>query len=221
MANKKQIISFLKALKANNSKEWMDNNRSEYHTAKDNWLDEIQQILRRLSVHNQAYFSLLKPKDTISRINNNRRFNQNLPVYKNYFTFSVMDKSDLFSPLHLSIGAESSFVGVGYHSPEKEQLQSIREAIDYDGQELQDILEEKSFVDFYGGISDYSKKLKTSPHGYSNDHKYVDLLRYKSFVVSRNLSEGEFLSDQFIDIIERAYLVSQPFRAFLKKATSV
>lgn len=220
MSNKQAILDFLKDLNQNNTKEWMDANRDRYVFAKDAWLEEVQQILTLLGKFDQNYFIQFKPKDCISRITNNRIFNPNLPIYKDFLTFSIMDKTDIFSPLHISVGAESSFIGCGYHSPEKQTLKNIRDAIDYDGKSLHDILENKPFKDFFGGLSNFTEPLKTSPKGYDKDHPFVEYLRYKNYTVARNLTHEEFVGNNFLTLVEQAYELSTPFRDYLKKASS-
>jgi uncharacterized protein (TIGR02453 family) len=218
--DKKEIFCFLKDLLQNNSKAWMDDNRHRYTQAKAIWLTEIEKILDFLRNDDSAYFGRFEAKDCISRITNNRMYKPDLPPYKDYFTFSVMDKSDIFSPIHISVGAENSFVGCGYHNPDKETLKNIRGAIDYEGEVLQEILEEKDFKAFFGGLSDYNEKLKTSPKGYAKDHPFVEYLRFKNFTIMRSLTETEVISDEFIEIVKKAYILSKPFQAFLKKANS-
>jgi uncharacterized protein (TIGR02453 family) len=219
--NNKTILAFLKDLGQNNSKEWMDANRNRYIQAKECWLTEVQKILLILCKYDNEYFSRFQPKDCISRITNNRIFNPNLPLYKDYFTFSIMDKTDMFSPLHVSIGGEKSFVGCGYHNPEKHTLKSIRDAIDFDGQALKDILENKRFKSFYGGLSNYLEPLKTSPKGYSKDHPFVEYLRYKIFTVMHELTAKDIEGKNFLPIIEEAFTLAKPFRDYLKKASSL
>ena len=220
MNNRQQILEFLSDLSQNNSKEWMDDNRKRYETAKDLWLSEVQNILDILSKYD-ANHGKLKPKNCISRITNNRLFNKNLPIYKDFFTFSVMENMDDFSPLHISFGVNGSFVGCGYHNPDKQTLSSIRDAIDYEGQILKDILENKEFKNFFGGLSTFTEPLKTSPKGYPKDHPYVDYLRYKNYCVDRKLSREDLISDNFMNIIEHSYQLSTPFREFLRRANSV
>jgi uncharacterized protein (TIGR02453 family) len=221
MKNNKIVLNFLKDLSQNNSKEWMDTNRERYIIAKECWLNQVQEILQMLFKYDNEYFSRFDPKNCISRITNNRMYNPNLPLYKDFFTFSVMDKTDIFSPLHISVGAENSFVGCGYHNPDKQTLKNIRDAIDYDGQSLKDILENKKFKSFFGGLSNFTEPLKTSPQGYAKDHPFVEYLRYKNFTVSHNLTAKDIQGDNFMEIIEQSYILSEPFRNYLKKANSM
>jgi uncharacterized protein (TIGR02453 family) len=221
MNNNKIVLDFLKDLSQNNSKEWMDDNRAQYMAAKELWLDQVQQILTMLGKYDDAYFSRIDPKSCISRITNNRMYNPNLPIYKDFFTFSIMDKSDIFSPLHISIGGENSFVGCGYHNPDKQTLKNIRDAIDYDGQSLKDILENTSFKEFFGGLSNYTEPLKTSPQGFAKDHPFVEYLRYKNYTAMHSFTQQEIEGDDFLKIVEQAYVLSEPFRVYLKKANSI
>ncbi len=221
MKNNKIVLDFLKDLSQNNSKEWMDTNRDRYITAKECWLNQVQEILQMLCKYDNGYFSRFDPKNCISRITNNRMYNPNLPLYKDFFTFSVMDKTDIFSPLHISVGFENSFVGCGYHNPDKQTLKNIRDAIDYDGQQLRSILENKKFKSFFGGLSNFTEPLKTSPRGYAKDHPFVEYLRYKNFTVSHSLTRNDIESDNFLEIVEQSYVLAEPFKNYLKKANSI
>ncbi|GLR17552.1 DUF2461 domain-containing protein [Portibacter lacus] len=214
MSNKK-IYDFLRDLTANNSKEWMDENRKRYHEAKDIWLEQIAQILKRLEKYDERMASI-KPKDTIMRINNNRRFQPNLPVYKDNFGFSPVGMSEPSFYIHIS--PSGSFIGGGLYRPDKETLKKIREAIDYDGEKLLEITQQSSFTSYYGGIGEDQEMLKTSPRGYSEDNKNIELLRRKSFTAIRNITPKEVASKDFLDLVEEGYKELIPFNAYLKQA---
>ena len=86
----------------------------------------------------------------------------------------------------------------GFISQKMNILKSIRGAIDYNGEELLKILKKPSFKKLYGEMMQ-DDMLKTSPGGYSQDHRFIDLMRYKSFAVKHDLSIGMkiFSSDIF------------------------
>ena len=174
----KKVYAFLKDLGNNNSKQWMDDNRKYYHEAKQIWIDQLDAIYTRLANHDSR-FDTVVPKKTIMRINNNRMFHPDRPVYKDNFGASPFGKD---SPeLYLHISPNGNMIGGGMYRPDNDGLKKIREAIDYDGQELLDIINKKSFIKYYGGLTYDHTKLKTSPRGYPIDHEYIDLLRRKSF----------------------------------------
>jgi uncharacterized protein (DUF2461 family) len=86
---------------------------------------------------------------------------------------------------------------------------------------LKDILENKKFKSFFGGLSNFIEPLKTSPQGFAKDHPFVEYLRYKNYTVMHILTRKDIETDNFLKIIEECYIVSEPFRNFLRKANSV
>ncbi len=220
MNDKAYILEFLSELREHNSKEWMDKNKERYQTAKEIWLKEIELILGRLTKHDPTYLSV-EPKSTLSRINNNRRFHPDKPIYKDFFTCEPSGKQSAGALFYLSFGPGKSFMGGGFWKPEKEKVDMIRSEIDYNGAELKKIIDNKKFQDFYGGLGEDPDKLKTAPQNYPNNHDYIDLLRHKNFVAIRNLTDAEAASPDFIDLVEEAYLTILPFSNYLKKATAM
>jgi uncharacterized protein (DUF2461 family) len=61
-------------------------------------------------------------------------------------------------------------------------------------------------------------QLKTAPKGYDKDHPAIDLLRYKSFVLSRTLSDKEVLSKDFALKAASIFKEMSPFIEFLNSA---
>lgn len=219
MVQKEYIFRFLRDLRKNNSKDWMDANRNRYEKAKTCWLDEIEKILERLAKHDSG-FSQVKPKDAIERINNNLMYHPEKPTYKDHFGCEPKSVKNQ-GAVYIAVGPSQSFIGGGMHNPEKESLDKVRKAIDYDGHKLHDIIESKDIQDYFEGLSKDPKKLKTSPKGYSQDHEHIELLRRKNFTVMKQLTEDEVTGDEFINIIEKAYLKMKPLNDYLGRAMSV
>lgn len=217
MVDKKYMFDFLEDLSNNNSKEWMDENRARYQKAKEIWLEEVDLILTRLAKHD-PYFIQFQPKQTISRINNNRRFDQSKPLYKDYFNCMPMNRDDRYAKIAIAAGVSWSFLGGGLYMPEKEPLEKMRQAVDYDGEVLKEIVQEPRFKAFFGGLSEDKNALKTAPRGYAKDHPHIDLLRRKSFTATVDLSPELVQSDHFVDHVEEAYLLLQPFNEYIEKA---
>ncbi|MEL6863473.1 MAG: DUF2461 domain-containing protein [Bacteroidota bacterium] len=213
---KVKIFEFLHDLKHNNSKEWMDKNRKRYQEAKEIWLDEIQQILNRLENQIPAFQSV-NPKDTIMRINNNRRFNPSLPIYRTYFTFGVSDQK-VGPYYHLSISPDESIIGGGLYRPDSDTLKKVREAIDYDAGPLLKTVSTDHFQSFYKGMSKDEQMLKSSPKGYPKDHPQIGLLRRKNLTAIRSLSQKEIIADTFVDLVEEAFTLIQPLNDYFTQA---
>ncbi|MEM0996830.1 MAG: DUF2461 domain-containing protein [Bacteroidota bacterium] len=214
---KKEILHFLQDLSDNNSKEWMDAHRSRYQAARDSWLALVQEVLDRLKAHNPD-FGLVRPKDTVSRINNNRRFHKDKPLYKDFFSCEPSGKGTANSLFYFAMGLSWSFVGGGMYHPPKEKLSAFRSAIDYNGEEFRELVQAERAQAFYGGLSQYADTLKTAPAGYPKDHPHVEFLRLKSITLTRDLTTEDFIGDGFLDLIEEAYLAFRPVEEYILEA---
>lgn len=210
------MMEFLEDLSTNNSKDWMDENRNRYHAAKDVWLRVVEEILTKLTEINPE-FALVQPKSTLSRINNNRRFQPDKPVYKDFFSCEPSGKGLVKSMYYFAAGKSWSFLGGGLHNPEKEKLGAFRNAIDYDGEEFHSLVHDSEFQRFFGGMSSMTPGLKTAPRGYPKDHPWVEYLRLRSITATRDLSKAEILSDSFSDLIAEGYQIFRPMESYLQK----
>jgi uncharacterized protein (TIGR02453 family) len=214
--SKRKIFDFLQGLRENNSKEWMDENRHRYHEAKDIWLEEVARFLKRLSPHDPT-IEKLPPKKTIMRINNNNMFHPDKPTYKDSFGFDPY-KGRNRPAFYVHLSPSGSFLYGGLWRPDPDALKKMREAIDYDGDELMRIVEKKSFQDFFGGLEADAEALKTRPQGYASDHKHIDLLRRKNFTIVRPLTQEEIVGPGFVDVVERGFVEMAPFLGYLRRA---
>jgi uncharacterized protein (TIGR02453 family) len=111
-------------------------------------------------------------------------------------------------------------MGGGYWHPSSKLLSSIRDAIDYNGEELQAILNKKSFVNTFGGMLK-AESLKNPPKGYSNDHPYIDLLKRRSFAAGWTFKPQEVLDENFDNKVIEIYKELLPFRRYLNEAVTV
>lgn len=217
--NFENLFNFLETLNANNSKEWMDDNRRWYETVKAdyvNWLEELDSSLSKID---PDYYPTTGKK-AINRINNNLLFHPNKPTYKDHFG-AGLDKRPKTGDFYIHLGIEECFVAGGFYKPKPEFLKSIRQAIDYNGDEFKKILGDKKFFEHFGGLMEDEDQLKTSPKGFSKDHKHIDLLRLKSFAVVKPFARKAVFAKEFKDEIIEAYSVMLPFRRYLNKAVTV
>lgn len=212
----KLILDFLRELSSNNSKQWMDENRDRYTEARNIWLAEVEIFLRTLAVYDEK-LEMLQPKDTVHRINNNRRFQPDKPLYKDNFTFTPYMKIAPAS-FHLSVSPGNSFVGGGLYRPPADILSKVRGRIADDGDLLEEILNDSEFLKFYGELALKEEALKSAPIGYSKDHPHIDLLKMKSFVVMKKLSDEELIEMDLLELVEKSFLLVKPMIDYLNLA---
>ena len=213
-----KLFDFLRDLNKNNHKEWMDANRKRYHEVRDfyiGWLNALDIQLAKIDPD----YSPTMGKQAINRINNNLMFHPDKPVYKDHFG-AGLDKQKGKGDFYIHIGINESFVAGGFYKPQKQILDSIRAAIDYNGEEFRKIIDKPSFKATFDQLLQ-DDRLKSSPKGYSNDHRYIDLLRNKSFAVMHPFQQKEILQEDFQQKVIEVYKEMLPFRRYLNHAVSV
>ncbi|MBD3630074.1 DUF2461 domain-containing protein [Cyclobacterium sp.] len=211
------ILHFLEELTQNNSKDWMDANRDWYLQVKERLLEDVAEILSALS-ERQPLFSELRPKDCIFRQNRDVRFSANKQPYKTNMAayFAIGGKKSAGPGYYLHLQPGGSFVGGGIYMPAAETLKKIRQEIDYSGEELDNILHRPEFHSFFGDME--GEQLKTSPRDYDKDHPYLKYLKYKSFIVSKPVSDQEIHSGNYVKQAISAFEMMLPFYEFLERA---
>ena len=103
--------------------------------------------------------------------------------------------------------------------PEADLLKAIRQEIDYNGSDFRLIIEDPSFMKYYGNLeSEYI--LKTCPKGYEQDHPEIEFLKLKSFTFSHKLNNSELINSGSVDQVVNGFVKLNPFIAFLRNAIS-
>lgn len=216
--NFKELFQFLETLQKNNSKDWMDENRDWYHQVRDDyklWLAEMDLYL--VDVDSDYYPT--SPAKALNRINNNLLYHPNKPTYKDHFG-AGLDKKPKTSDFYIHLGVEECFLAGGFWRPKSDFLKSIRQAIDYNGEVLNELIQEKKFKEMFGGL-EADEKLTNAPKGFSKEHPHIDLLKNKSFVAYKTLTRNQILAPNFQEIVKETYLAMLDFRRYLNKAVSV
>lgn len=196
----------------------MDANRKWYHSVRDEYIAWLDEMNATLMVTHEDYYDT-PGKKGINRINNNLMFHPNKPIYKDHFG-AGFDKRPNTGDFYLEIGIERCMFAGGLWRPEPKKLRSIRDAIDYDGEELKKILNKKSFKQMFGGLWE-DVKLTNSPKGFSNEHPHIDLLRNKTFAVASEFSTKEIFEKNFEEKVIKVYKEMLPFRRYLNQAITV
>lgn len=216
--NFQELFDFLEDLNRNNSKEWMDANRKRYEKVRDAYKKWLQEMDLMLAEVDSNYYTTL-PGKAINRINNNLLYHPNKPVYKDHFG-AGLDKRPKTGDFYMHLGIEEKFIGGGFYRPKSDLLKSIREAIDYNGEELVEIIEKPSFVKLFGGLYK-DEELTNAPKGFDKNHPHIDLLKKKTFVVMYELKLDDILSPKYKELVKEVYLEMLPFRRYLNKAVTV
>lgn len=214
----KALFTFLTDLQHNNSKAWLDAHRNRYLELRREFIRWLEALDLRLAEVDPEYYPTRAAK-AMNRINNNLKFHPDRPVYKDHFA-AGLDQAPGTGDFYIQVGPAESLLAGGIWRPPPGNLRSLREAIDYNGEELRAILNKKSFVQTFGGLYP-DAQLQTAPRGYSQDHPQIDLLRQKTFAVVHPLSKRTIFSTDFQAYVVQVYLEMRPFRRYLNKALTV
>ncbi len=214
----KNMVTFLKELQANNSKDWMDANRRWYKEVRNDYITWLDTMNVKLFTVDDDYFDT-PGRRGINRINNNLLFHPNKPIYKDHFG-AGLDKRPNTGDFYVEIGIDRCMFAGGLWRPDSKVLRSIRDAIDYDGDVLQEILNKPSFKNMFGELYK-DERLKTAPKGFSKDHPHIELLRNKTYAVVHEFSTTETMKGDFDAKLINVYKEMLPFRKYLNLAITV
>jgi len=214
-----EILRFIKALKENNSKVWMDANREWYNNVRDAFKVKVASLQKDIAKIDPE-IEEVPLKDMIYRINRNNRFNRDLPPYKEYLsvTFSKGGKKSKFAEYYMHLAPDGeSIIGGGIWGPEPENLMKIRQEIDYNSSPFLSFTNNKKVKEFFGTFHQ-KDALKTAPKGFSKTHENITYLRLKHFCVFHHFTDKEVVSKDFErKILEGCNLV-QPLVRYLNEA---
>jgi uncharacterized protein (TIGR02453 family) len=214
-------LRFLKALTKNNHKDWFDQHRNEYETAKQNFRELVELLIREHGKKDSSIASL-SSKDCMFRINRDVRFSKNKAPYKTNLGASIQagGKKSLLAGyyFHLEPGGKS-FVGGGLYMPEANQLQKVRQEIDYNWAAFTGILQAKSFVKTYGSLEKWEgMALIREPKGYEKDNPAIEILKLKSWVATAPLTDQQITQPDLPKTILQSFSVLQPLLVFLNRS---
>jgi uncharacterized protein (TIGR02453 family) len=120
---------------------------------------------------------------------------------------------DRFPGYYFHIEPGSSFLAGGAYVPPAPWLNAIREKIDENADGLIRIINNKDFKKYFGGLD--GEKLKTAPKGYPRDHPHIELLKMKSFLAYRSITDRELTSEGCFDLAVSAFRAMKPLHDFL------
>jgi len=213
---KKSTLDFLTAIKRNNNRDWFMANRPLYLDAKDNFESLVQEIINKIILFDPIMKGL-EAKSCVYRINRDIRFSNDKSPYKSHFGAFIVrggkKNGDKFAGYYFHIEPGKSIMAGGAYTPPSPWLSAIREKISDNPDEFIKINNSKDFIKYFGKID--GDKLKTAPKGYSSDHPYIELLRYKSYLVVNEVSDKMVLSKDFLDHVLNVCKAMKPLNDYL------
>jgi len=214
-------VSFLKELKRNNNKTWFDNHKAKFLSAKNDFENFVQEIIKVISAFDNDIKDL-QAKNCTFRINRDIRFSKDKTPYKTNMgaSFNRGGKKSIFGGyyFHLEPGRKS-FVGGGLWMPDPIALKKLRQEIDYCFPEFQKIISNPSFKKQYNNLEmNEGQMLVNVPKGYDKENPAASFLKLKSFVATKNISDTLLTNSGLLKETAKAFEALMPLVKFMNRS---
>ncbi len=213
----RSTLDFLSDLKEHNEREWFLKNRKRYEAAKQNYESFVQAVIDRIADFDPILKGL-EVKSCTYRINRDIRFSNDKTLYKTHLGAFIVrggkNNGNRFAGyyIHSEPGGNSMIAG-GSYMPPTPWLTAIREKIDEQGDNFMKIINNREFIKYFGQLE--GEKLKSAPKGYGKDHPYIELLKLKSYLAVKMISDREITSEGCFDLIIGTSKALKPLNDFL------
>lgn len=217
----KKTLGFLKKLSSHNSKEWLDENRSDYNFAKDDILNMTQTLINSVSEFDLGIAKAdLNPKKCITRLNRDLRFSKDKTPYKTdyYIVLNQNGKNSSSAFYYVHIEPNNCFVGGGVYNPQSSELKKIRSEINASFDEWNKIINNKDFqTRFPSGIHN-SGTLVRSPKEFEDDNPAIEFLKMKGYYTQEPITDKEIQSNLILEKIIDYFKTAKPLVDYLNLA---
>ena len=216
--NLKQTLEFLSELKENNHRDWFQQNKKRYDAIKTGLLDLLARLIPEIAKFDSSV-ALISPKDCIFRIYRDVRFSKDKSPYKTHIGafVSKTGRKGNHPGYYIHFEPEQSFLAGGLYMPPPELLKAVRNEIWFNADEFKAIIAHPDFKKYFGQLDDFDK-LSRPPKGYTADWPDVELVKYRSYVVTHNLREQDLLGEEPEALILPVFRAMLGLNQFLHKA---
>jgi uncharacterized protein (TIGR02453 family) len=214
MVISKNILDFLKDLHKNNNRGWFNSNKSVYNEVRFEYEMFVELLIRRISKFDED-IGPLAAKDAIFRIFRDVRFSKDKSPYKTHFGayISKGGRKAALPGYYLHIEPKGSFLAGGIYMPSSDVLKAIRTEIYENTEEFKEIINNSDFKKNFGSL--WGEKLKTLPRGFPKEFTDIELLKFKHYVVARNMTDEEVLDKDFLENTIKIFRTMLPLNRFI------
>ena len=209
-----EALQFFRGLARNNHREWFLPRKPLFEEKVKEPMRQLVDALN-LSLHDFAPEYETDPDKAIFRIYRDVRFSKDKKPYKEQIaaTFRRSGGPHHQGGYYFAISHNRVAVGGGVYMPEPELLLAIRRHIAQRHEEFRRILAAPSVGKLLGHLE--GAQLTRVPRGVPADHPAADLLRYKYYILYKELPPGLATSPKLCKAIVDRFRVMVPFLQFL------
>ena len=213
-------LQFLEDLKANNNRDWFLENKKKYEFYKKDYHQLVGQFLAVLKPVD-ASLELLEIKNCTFRINRDIRFSKDKSPYKTHLSIWISSGSKGLNRAgyYIHIDKKECLIAGGIYCPEATDLKKIRKEIAFFYDDLEVILNNKSFKKEFGQFDKTeTNTLKNAPKDFEKDHIAIEFLKLKSFTATHKIDISEVTKPDFVTKITHKLTLLKPLNDFINRA---
>ena len=213
-----KTLSFLRALKRNNNRDWFRERKADYET-------HVRQPMIAVVERLAADFSRIapemvaEPRVSLFRIYRDTRFSADKTPLKTHaaahFPSRRFPKGE-GAGLYFEIAPGHVWIGGGSYMPTPDELRGIRERIAGEPRALRRIVTAAAFKKTFGALD--GEQLSRVPRGYASDHPAADYLRHKQFFAGREYPAAFTHDAGFYPELLRVFQTLLPLVRYLNAA---
>jgi uncharacterized protein (TIGR02453 family) len=210
-------LSFLRALKRNNRREWFQPRKEKYEALiKAPMLEFVACLNEEFARFAPAYVT--PPEKAVYRIYRDTRFSPDKTPYKTHIAaifprHSAVKREGAVFYLHFTEKELLAFGGVW--GPDRDELLAYRSLLRDSHEEFEAILKGTALRKLVGGLQ--GEQLSRMPKGFPVDHPAEGLLRQKQWYLESTLESSVLTSPRVVAEIAKRFAVMAPMVEFLNR----
>jgi len=214
------VLDFLSQLKLNNNREWFQENKKWYEASKKEMEGFVTGMITTISAIDPSVQTPAM-KDCMFRIFRDVRFGADKSPYKTNFGAFIArgGRKSSFPGYYFHFEPGESMLAGGVYQPQPDTLKLLRNEVYYHSEDLKAIFEKSSFKKYFEKLGDFDKMKKT-PKDFPADFPDIELLKYRSYIVSEMIPDKIVISHDYQKLVLEMVKELQPFMAFLNRAIS-
>lgn len=210
-------LSFLRALKRNNRREWFQPRKEKYESLiKLPMLELVNALNEELARFAPAYVT--PPQKAVYRIYRDTRFSKDKTPYKTHIS-AIFPRSNAVkregAVFYFHFTEKELLLFGGVYSPERDELLAYRTLLQKHYEEFREILAARPVKRVLGGLQ--GEQLTRMPKGFPVDHPAEELLRHRQWFLETTLDSKVVTSRKLAGEIARHFELMAPFVEFLNR----
>lgn len=213
-----EALSFLRALKRHNDREWFRARRDQYEA---HVRAPMVAVIERLADDFKTFAPELiaSPRASLYRIYRDTRFSDDKSPLKTHvaavFPCRGLQKHE-GAGLYVEVTPKWVWAGGGMYAPQTSQLQLVREHLAANILTFRAIVESPAFTRTLGQVD--GERLQRVPRGFAPDHPAAEYLKFRQFLAGREYPAALATSPRFYAELLKVFRLVAPMVRFLNEA---